>query len=242
MAREPQTETAGTHALGFGVTFVDGRGVLTTENRALEPVGKLDRLAIEIPDLRFPFDLSGGPGRFANKRCRLRELGLSFAPEDLLALVERAPLGDFGIFDPRVELTGGTIRLSARAVVGEREAEITAAGALRRAPKLALRLSFYDVRVYGFLPVPAPLLCAALFAALGAQTDAPTTAPGRAGLRGTDSWVATSPALLRVVGPSDLNRRAGYGAVRVPARVRMATARSARGQAATGRCATGAWC
>src|SRR6185436_15647063 len=112
-------------ALGFGVTFVDGRGVLTTENRALPPVGKLDRLAMEIPELRFPFDLSGGPGRFANRRCRLRELGCSFAPEDLLALLEQAPLGDYGIFDPRIELAGGLVRLSARAVVGEREAEIT---------------------------------------------------------------------------------------------------------------------
>jgi tetratricopeptide (TPR) repeat protein len=191
-------------ALGFALTFIEGRGVLSLDGGALPAAGRVEHLAMEIPDLRFPFDLSGGASRFQNRRCRLRELSLSVSAEDLRALAERAPLADFGVFEPEVQMAGGVLRLSARAVVGEREAEFTALGLVRRAWERGVRLSFFDVRVYGFLPVAAPLLCAAVFTALGA-------ASASSGRRGTGSngrvgggWVSAPSPLLRVVGPSDL--------------------------------------
>ena len=161
--REP-----GAPALGFALTFVDGRAVLGLEGRPLSPLGRVERLEMEVPNLRFPFDFSGGVARFRNRRCRLRELSLSLSPADVAAFLRSPRLADFGIFDPQVTLTSGELRLDAAARVGEREVGFTARARLLPVPPRRARLAFFDVRVYGFLPVPGPMLVAALFATAGA--------------------------------------------------------------------------
>jgi tetratricopeptide (TPR) repeat protein len=128
----------------------------------------VEKLELEIPDLRFPFDLSGGVTRFKNHRLRLREMAVSFAADDLAGFLREARLADYGLFGPQVELHDGLVRVGARAVLGDRQAEFTATGALTMVQPGRARFSIFDVRVYGFLPVPPPLLVTALFTALGA--------------------------------------------------------------------------
>src|SRR4051794_41489659 len=84
--------------LGFALTFVEGRAVLGLEGRPLEPAGRVDRLEMEVPNLRFPFDFSGGVARFASRRCRLRELTLSLSGAEAGALFPAPPLPGFRIF------------------------------------------------------------------------------------------------------------------------------------------------
>ncbi len=191
--------------LGFALTFLDGRGVLSLEGRPLGHFGRVDRLEMEIPDLRFPFDVSGGVTRFQNRRCRLRELELSVGSAELSALVHALPLASFGIFEPELEIDGGRVRLSARASFGKRHAFISAIGAFRRVPPHRLRFSWFEVRVYGFLPVPAPLVGTALFMALGAKLPALAGAPvnGHGGSGGPGP-VAAVKAPLVLVGPTDM--------------------------------------
>ncbi|MBN2576742.1 MAG: hypothetical protein JXP73_19415 [Deltaproteobacteria bacterium] len=162
------TETEG----AFRLTFVQGRGLLSLAGRDFAGLGHVDSLELEIPNLRFPFDLSGGIARFKNRRLKLCELALAVGSDDLSGYLARAPLGDFGIFDPHVTVDGSRLTLCARVRLGGREVEITAAAALSPLPPRSASLCVYEVRAFGFLPVPAPLVVTALFSALGAETPA----------------------------------------------------------------------
>ena len=152
----------------FRLTFVEGRGLLSLAGRDISTFGRVEKLELEIPNLRFPFDLSGGVTRFRNHRLRLRELAVSFGSDDLAGFLREGRLADYGLFGPEVEIDDGLVRVGARAVLGGRQAEFTATGALTMVQPGRARLSMFDVRVYGFLPVPPPLLVTALFTALGA--------------------------------------------------------------------------
>ena len=152
----------------FRLTFVEGRGLLSLTARDIPAFGRVDKLELEIPNLRFPFDLSGGVARFKNLRLKLREMAVSFAADDLAGYLRSARLADYGLFGPQVEVDDGLVRIAARAVLGDRQAEFTATGALTMVQPGRARLSMFEVRVYGFLPVPPPLLVTALFTALGA--------------------------------------------------------------------------
>ena len=152
----------------FRLTFVEGRGLLSLAGRDIAAFGRVEKLELEIPSLRFPFDMSGGVTRFKNHRLRLREMVVSFEANDLAGFLRGARLGDYGLFSPEVEIDNGLVRIGVRALLGERQAEFTATGALTMVHPGRARLSMFDVRVYGFLPVPSPLLVTALFTALGA--------------------------------------------------------------------------
>jgi len=163
-----ESETEG----AFRLTFVQGRGLLSLSGRDFEGLGRVDSLELEIPNLRFPFDMSGGVARFKNRRLRLRELALAIGADELTGLLARAPLGDFGVFDPRLTVDGSRLTLLARVRLGGREVELTAAAVVAPLPPRGASLCVYDVRAFGYLPVPAPLVVNALFSALGAETPA----------------------------------------------------------------------
>jgi tetratricopeptide (TPR) repeat protein len=156
----------------FRLTFVQGRGLLSLTDRDFEGLGHVDALELEIPNLRFPFDLSGGVARFKNRRLNLRELSLFVGAKELTGLLARAPLGDFGIFSPTVSIEGTRLTVCARVVLGGQEAEVTAVAAIAPAPPRSATLCVYGVRAYGFLPIPAPLVITALLSALGAESPA----------------------------------------------------------------------
>lgn len=177
----------------FRLTFVEGRGLLTLAGRDIPELGRVDRLELEIPNLRFPVDVSGGLARFKNRRLKLRHLSVSFGASDLAQALRAGRLADFGIVDPRVEIDGDLIRLTARALVGEHEAEFTVIAGLTVSAPFCARLVVFDVRLFGFLPVPAPALPMALCAALGA---------GRGD--GGCADATSLPPLLRLDGPSDV--------------------------------------
>jgi tetratricopeptide (TPR) repeat protein len=159
----------------FRLTFVEGRGLLALGSRDFHALGHVDRLELEIPNLRFPFDLSGGVARFKNCRLDLRELALSIAGEDVTAALSQARLPDFGLFDPQVELDGAEVRLGCRAVIGGHEAEVTAHGTLQPWAPASARIHVHDLFVFGFLPVPAPSILKAFFLALEGPTSDPTS-------------------------------------------------------------------
>ena len=84
---------AGTEG-AFRLTFVEGRGLLSLASQDVSGFGRVERLELEIPDLRFPFDLSGGVTRFKNHRLKLREMGVSFDSDDLAGFLREGRLAD----------------------------------------------------------------------------------------------------------------------------------------------------
>jgi tetratricopeptide (TPR) repeat protein len=167
--------------LDFAVRFVDGKGLLGLRSSTRFPSSlvTLDRLELEIPNLRFPFDVSGDATRFQTRRCILAGAELSTDEAELQAWLKgRTALERFGLGQLTARIVDGAVEIAARARVGEREAALTAR--LRLLPDGdRLRIFVGDVRTFGFLPAPAPLLGVSLALGLGATPlDEAVARPG----------------------------------------------------------------
>jgi hypothetical protein len=174
--------------LRFALTIIDGRAVLAAPGGGSgRGPGRLDRIALEVPGLRFPFDLSQGPKAFRSRRCRLVDFAYSVAPEELAAVLAGAGLHRFGLSLPTVTLGPDGLRLGLRASVAGRQAELTARLTVSERPGGAWRFALSQARLHGFLAIPAPLLLAALPAALGLG-------------EGGTHWALRPPALVHTRG------------------------------------------
>jgi hypothetical protein len=157
-------------SLDFALRFVDGRGVLDLSARTLFDLVGVEKLELEVPNLRFPFDVSGGAQRFQSRRCNFTAAELRVDGARLQAWLERrALLSRLGLSSLRARLSDGSIILQARARVGDREAPLTARVTLSPSGPQQLVVRIGDVRAYGYLPAPAPLVGLGIALGLGAQ-------------------------------------------------------------------------
>jgi tetratricopeptide (TPR) repeat protein len=169
--------------LDFALRFVDGRGLLGLRAPERVALAQLDRLELEVPQLRFPFDVTGGAARFQTRRCLLTAAELHVDESGLRSwLAERGHLQRFGVSRLECQLADGRILLHWRARVGEREAAATARLTLKPdGGRIALRLE--DVRTYAFLGAPGALCGMGLLFGLGAAAaDEAVARPGPATL------------------------------------------------------------
>ncbi|MBI5481971.1 MAG: hypothetical protein HY906_24160, partial [Deltaproteobacteria bacterium] len=154
---------SGTNPLGFSLSFVAGTGVLALRDRPGGSLCLCEHLELEIPDLTFPFDVSGGAGKFQHRRSRLRRARLRIGAAEMAGFLATRP----GVRAQGIEITdvrlrdgcaevGGTARRSGATVAFTARAYLVPAG------ERAVRVSLADVRVYGFLPWPAGLIGRAL--------------------------------------------------------------------------------
>ena len=174
----------------FVLRLVDGRGLLGLRAPLPLPLGRLERLDLEVPNLRFPFDGSGDPSRFRNRRCTVRDAAVRIDEEQLTSWLASQPLERYGIDDLRARVAGDRLQIAGALTVGADRAPFTLALRLRAgAPPATLTVQIVDLRTYDALPAPAPLVGLALLYALGAR---PPSAPGLDGgppsfvLRGID--------------------------------------------------------
>src|SRR3954462_3078873 len=102
--------------LEFALRFVDGKGVLGLGAETLFGLVDVGKLELRVPNLRFPFDVSGGAARFQSRRCDFGAAELSVGGPRLQAWLDgRTRLGRLGISQLRARLLPGRIELSARA-------------------------------------------------------------------------------------------------------------------------------
>src|SRR5450755_4643008 len=62
---------------GFELRLSEGRAFVGASGRPLTEGVVVRRFSMEIPEVRFPFDVTGGADRFRHQRCALRDLELS---------------------------------------------------------------------------------------------------------------------------------------------------------------------
>jgi tetratricopeptide (TPR) repeat protein len=191
--------------LSFRLALDDGRAVLDLPEGGSAGLVRVDRLRLEIPEVRYPFDLSAGLNRFQDRRCLLRELQVVVPAPTLGGWLATAPLARFGLHHPWVSATPGGLRLVLRAELGGCSTLVTGRVALQPHPGGRLRLSIQMARAYGFLPVPVPLVMAGLLTALGALPAGgpPRPQPSPAAVPG-ERWWARPPALVATTGPTEL--------------------------------------
>ena len=176
----------------FSLAPSDGRTLLSLATWPLAGIARLEDVAVEIPT---PAAAGPLPvERLRNRRGRLLAAtvttDLARVARELERPGMRARLAAAGISDLRVGLAEGAFHLVGRAAMGDREAAFTARARLdRRALRHAslrprdqsetlpdplgavpdssrLRLSIEDLRIYGFLPVPAPVVARAILSSL----------------------------------------------------------------------------
>src|SRR6185312_14181483 len=158
--------------LPFALRFVDGKGVLGLGEKLPLSLVDVDRLELRVPNLRFPFDVSGGVARFQSRRCDFGAAELRVDGARLQAWLDgRTRLGRLGITGLRARLDQGRIELTARARVGDSTAALTARVTLEPAGGQRLVARMSDVRLYGFLPAPAPLVGLGIAVGLGAEPE-----------------------------------------------------------------------
>ncbi|HEY3356183.1 MAG TPA: hypothetical protein VGQ83_23225, partial [Polyangia bacterium] len=157
------------NAVGFSLSFVEGKGVLGLGPRRLGALLTCERLELEIPGLTFPFDVSGGAGRFQSRRCAVRQARLTLDEGPLAAHLARDPrvaAAGFGGLEAR--LRDGGVELAGRVRLGDAAAELTARGYLVPEGARGLRLALGEVRLFGALPVAAVVVGRRLLEALAA--------------------------------------------------------------------------
>ena len=166
------TTTAG-DLPGITLSVVDGRAALAVAPRELAALASLERMEIAVPG-----DPSLGPERARLRRGRLQAAVITVDEARLRAALPVAALAAAGVDDLRVGLADGWVRLRGRATVDGRQADFTARALVTPASRRRVRVTIDDVRLYGFLPLPAPLLGGVVLGAtVGAGANGRRAAP-----------------------------------------------------------------
>ncbi|UQA63290.1 tetratricopeptide repeat protein [Polyangium aurulentum] len=140
------------------------RGVLGIELDAPFPLGPItvDDLALALPNVRFPVDLSGGVTRFRHRRGILRRLSITAEPTELSTFVAPRLRGVLGEGTPEIAIYPGT----AGALVGMRLGDAALAFEVVIAPgERDVRLLPERARGVGLGAPPHVVAMRALFAA-----------------------------------------------------------------------------
>ncbi len=179
----------------FSLAPGDGRMLLSLTAWPLAGIARIEDVAVEIStpaagDATRPWPTA----RLRKRRGRLLAATVTTDLARIAAGLERpsmrARLAAAGISDLRIGLAEGAFRLVGRAAMSDREASFTARARLDRAsprrqdqpgnlggfpdptarlntPETTrIRLSIEDLRIYGFLPVPAPVVARAILSSL----------------------------------------------------------------------------
>jgi tetratricopeptide (TPR) repeat protein len=153
--------------LGFSLEFREGIALVSLSDRKFKDRIQVERLSLEVPDVSFPFDVSGGAEQFRHHRCRLRTVVMSVSQNDLTSvLVEHLDPAGYGIENIRVRIEGGQGLIRGDWRVGEVSAPFIARFLAEAGTDLSLRLGFFDIRVFGFISLPAHTLVAQIGRAL----------------------------------------------------------------------------
>jgi tetratricopeptide (TPR) repeat protein len=157
---------------GIAVSVVDGSPALAVAPRALAELASLDRMEVTLPPLR----VTGGDAAVTldgarRRRGRLRAAVITVDAARLSAALAPRALAELGISELRLGIAEGHVRLRAHARIEDREADFTARVLVSPASRRRVRVTIDDVRVYGFLPLAAPLLGGMILAASAASSE-----------------------------------------------------------------------
>jgi tetratricopeptide (TPR) repeat protein len=126
---------------------------------------------MEIPDIQFPVDLSGGPASFRDRRCSLQRATLVFAEGPTARwLADRVSQTSHGTCNISLHFGQGLFDACGQVVLGGAAADFVFRGLVEPAADGLVRVALVDLRLYGAFPVAAPLLAAGLLRAVGAGT------------------------------------------------------------------------
>ena len=185
--------TAVTPVAPLRMIFVDGIGMLALDRYPLGALATMQRLEVTIPELRLPAELTAAAAHFRNRRGRFRSATLSIRPAQMAGNLAERALAAAGLSNVAVHIdAAGSLRLAGRARLAGREADFTGRVDLRRVGQRRLHIGVEELHLFGYLPVPAPIVAGALLSAI---LPAPAPARTDAGAGTTIRWQATVDVL-----------------------------------------------
>src|SRR5262245_28943762 len=154
-------------ALGFALRLESGKALLELKDKPLQKGIKIGRLEMEIPKVKFPFDVSGGAERFHSQRCILRSLVLHLSHDALNEQLKKPALAAAGFGDLDAAPENGALTITGTYRDGTAAVPFSFAMApVIMAPR-ELGLLPFEERLYAACRLPAPRLPWLLLQALG---------------------------------------------------------------------------
>jgi hypothetical protein len=140
---------------GFELRLERGGAFVRLADQPITPGVRLDALTLELPDVRFPFDVGKGSGQFRHRLSDLSELSIAVEPGVADTALAGAGLSAFGVEDARIAFRAGQAEIAARLSGGP---SFTLLAGLVPLGAQGVALVFHSPRIYGRAPVPAALL------------------------------------------------------------------------------------
>src|SRR5512133_880824 len=153
-ASAPSSATTRSGA-GFELRLERGGAYVRLADQPVLPGVRLDALTLQVPDVKFPFDVGRGSGQFRSRLCDLVELAVTVSPEVAQAALAAAAPGSFGIEAVEIAFRPGFSEIAGRLAGGP---AFTLRGGLVPDGERGVAVLFHSPRVYGPAPIAAALL------------------------------------------------------------------------------------
>jgi hypothetical protein len=151
----PSSEDVKRSGAGFELRLERGGAFVRLAGQDLAPGVRLESLTLQVPDVKFPFDVGRGAGQFRHRLADLVELAVSIDASTAEEALASAGIAAFGVEEPRVAARDGFLEIAGRLSGGP---AFTLEAGLLPAGEAGVALLFHSPRVLG----PSPLPCAAL--------------------------------------------------------------------------------
>src|SRR5574341_529040 len=114
-ASSAPTSAAGTRSgAGFELRLERGGAYVRLADQAIAPGLRLEWLTLQLPDVKFPFDVGLGAGQFRHRLADLVDLSIVLEPSAAEAALAEAGLAAFGLEDVRLAAREGFVEIAGR--------------------------------------------------------------------------------------------------------------------------------
>src|SRR5512133_1252768 len=154
-ASAPSSTSGSRHGAGFELRLERGGAAVRLADQPIAPGLRLESLTLQVPDVKFPFDVGQGAGQFRRRLSELVELSVVAEPALAEAALAQAGLAAFGVEDVRLAAREGFLEIAGRLSGGP--PFVLAAGLLPHGEQ-GVALVFHSPRILGPSPMPAAAL------------------------------------------------------------------------------------
>src|SRR5512138_1753434 len=114
--RKPSSapSTASRSGAGFELRLERGGAYVRLADQPVVAGLRLESLTLQVPDVKFPFDVGQGSGQFRHRLSDLVELSISVEASVAEAALADAGLAAFGVEDVRLALRDGFLEIAGR--------------------------------------------------------------------------------------------------------------------------------
>src|SRR5512138_445234 len=103
---------------GFELRLERGGAYVRLSDQPIVPGLRLEALTLQLPDVRFPFDVSKGAAQFRHRLADLADVAVAAEPALAEAALAEAGLAAFGVEDVRLAMREGYVEIAGRLVGG----------------------------------------------------------------------------------------------------------------------------